>query len=66
MRNPYYFGVFFELLGACFLYQARYALWFLFLVHMPLIVYRARLEEKVMLTQLSEYAAYRKRVGNLL
>jgi methyltransferase len=47
-RHPYYVGVFLELFGACLLYNGWYALWFLFLVHVPFVVYRAGLEQQVM------------------
>jgi isoprenylcysteine carboxyl methyltransferase (ICMT) family protein YpbQ len=47
-RYPYYVGVFFELFGACLLFNAWYILWFFFIVHMPLMIYRAGLEEQIM------------------
>jgi protein-S-isoprenylcysteine O-methyltransferase Ste14 len=66
LRNPYYFGVMFELIGACLAFNAHYSFYFLFLVHTPFVIFRANLEEKIMLKHLPGYRKYRGMVKNFL
>jgi methyltransferase len=60
MRHPYYFGVTLELVGACLMASAYYAFLFLILIHTPFVLFRANLEEKVMLKNLSGYKKYKE------
>ncbi len=56
LRHPYYLGVTLELGGACLLFGGRIALVFLCLVHLPLVLYRARPEAHVLKRDLPGYA----------
>lgn len=48
LRHPYCIAVVFELLGVCFISNAYYSLYIIIYFHIPLLVVRVILEEKVL------------------
>jgi len=63
-RHPYYVAVMFELTGAALYFNSPAALIFLYFIHFPLLLYRTKLEERILEHQFGErYRNYcRKKV----
>ena len=53
-RHPYYIAVMLELAGVALYFNSLPALVFLFCVHFPLLLYRTKLEERILLRQFGE------------
>lgn len=61
-RHPYYVAVILELTGVSLYFNSQAALVFLFLVHLPLLLFRMKLEERILLRQFGDkYLNYRTR-----
>ena len=50
-RHPYYVAVMLELIGVSLFFNAFLSLWFIFLVHLPVLLFRVLLEEKIILSK---------------
>lgn len=61
-RHPLYASIIWMLLGGCLIYLNYLALASVVFVFIPMMIYRARQEEKFLLLEFQEYADYRKRV----
>lgn len=67
IRHPYYLGVCLELLGFTLFLNSYYTLLYMVIFPLPLLVWRAVLEEKVMLREYKNaYQSYRTEVGSLM
>lgn len=67
VRHPYYLAVIFELIGWILLFNSILAFWFFVSIHLPLLLYRISLEEKVLLEHFGkDYQKYKSHTGILL
>jgi protein-S-isoprenylcysteine O-methyltransferase Ste14 len=63
VRHPLYASLIWMFLGCSLIYSHLTALLSVVLVFIPMMVYRARQEERFLLEEFEEYPAYRKRTG---
>lgn len=50
-RHPYYAAVMLELIGVSLFFNAFLSLWFIFLIHLPVLLFRALLEKRIILSK---------------
>lgn len=65
IRHPLYASLVWMFLGACLEFANPVAALAVLLVFVPMMIHRARLEERLLEERFPEYAAYRQRVGML-
>jgi protein-S-isoprenylcysteine O-methyltransferase Ste14 len=65
MRHPLYASLIWMLAGGSLIYQSYPALLSVFMIFLPMMYYRAKQEEALLIKEFPEYSQYKKRTGML-
>ncbi|GHV58114.1 isoprenylcysteine carboxyl methyltransferase [Bacteroidia bacterium] len=65
VRHPLYASLIWMLAGGSLIYQSYLALLSVFVIFLPMMCYRAKQEEKLLIKEFPEYSQYKQRTGML-
>ncbi|MCL2652151.1 MAG: isoprenylcysteine carboxylmethyltransferase family protein, partial [Candidatus Azobacteroides sp.] len=65
VRHPLYASLIWMFCGAALIYGNWLALLSIFVIFVPMMIYRAKQEEKLLCEEFSEYADYQRKTGML-